>query len=876
VRTASSVRAADDAHPARRGTGSTLLRRWTAGLPAAVRRRARRSPVAMSVVALAWSLGLASGSLLGPRPRMLHAVATGVGPLAEGRWWTPLTAMFWWGTPLGYLGATVLVLVAGGVAERNGGSRRTLGILVGTQVVGTLLAVAPVATGAALGGAWASALAGQVTIGIAPGALGLALAASSGLSALWRRRLRVVLVTGLVMVVAYSGDLSDVLALSAGLLGLLAGPWVFPTGAAPVPAEGSGTGDLARTVARARRRMGMPSQSETRVLVALLVVGSAVGPVVAALAQAPIGPLSVLQYIVLSPLPSADTVQRVCRSVPVEECRELQAQLRLSGVGPAIAAVVPVLLLLVVAEGLRRGRRAARLVGIGLNLLLAALGLAFAVEVGGIPERQLVVFGGAPGVQSVLGLVLPSLLPLLVAVLLVLTRRQFDVRAPYGTYRRLVVLSGTALVVVSVLFVGLGTLLAGQFDRPPSTRALLAELPLRFLPPGYLGEVEPSFLPERYLAALLFEWTGTVFWLVVGVGLLVAFTRPRFDESGADAARARALLMEHGGSDLGWLTTWSGHHYWFGPGERTAVAYRVIGSVALTTADPVGYDGDPAATVAQFASFCRQRGWTPAFYSVTAATRAAAERLGWSAVQVAEETVLPLEGLEFTGRKWQDVRTAINKAEKEGVTAEWIAYGTAPRVLTDQIRAISEEWVADKGMPEMGFTIGGLEELDDDAVRCLVAVDAERTVHGVTSWMPVYRDGAVAGWTLDFMRRRSDGRFRGSMEFLIASAARDLRDEGYGFLSLSGAPLAQVDRPDDGPAGRLDRVLDLAGRTLEPVYGFRSLLAFKAKFQPCYAPLYLTYPDAVALPAIGIAIGRAYLPDLSARQYAQLINRLRS
>ena len=39
---------------------------------------------------------------------------------------------------------------------------------------------------------------------------------------------------------------------------------------------------------------------------------------------------------------------------------------------------------------------------------------------------------------------------------------------------------------------------------------------------------------------------------------------------------------------------------------------------------------------------------------------------------------------------------------------------------------LSEEWLAAKGLPEMGFTLGGLDELDDDAVRCLVAVDAGR------------------------------------------------------------------------------------------------------------------------------------------------------
>jgi phosphatidylglycerol lysyltransferase len=218
------------------------------------------------------------------------------------------------------------------------------------------------------------------------------------------------------------------------------------------------------------------------------------------------------------------------------------------------------------------------------------------------------------------------------------------------------------------------------------------------------------------------------------------------------------------------------------------------------------------------------------------------------------------------------VRTALNKAGKAGITAEWTRYTDAPLALTDQVRAISEEWVADKGLPEMGFTLGGLDELADPAVRCLLAVDADRTVHGVTSWLPVHRDGEVVGWTLDFMRRRETG-FRGVMEFLIASAVQQFQAEDAQFLSLSGAPLARLDRGEQPAA--LQRLLDVIGHALEPVYGFRSLLAFKAKFQPEYRPLHLCYPDPAALPAIGLAITRAYLPDLTARQSARLLSRLR-
>ncbi len=229
--------------------------------------------------------------------------------------------------------------------------------------------------------------------------------------------------------------------------------------------------------------------------------------------------------------------------------------------------------------------------------------------------------------------------------------------------------------------------------------------------------------------------------------------------------------------------------------------------------------------------------------------------------------------LAFSGKKFQDIRTANSRAVRLGITAREVSYPNAPWSVIDQITAISEEWVASKGLPEMGFTLGGLTELDDPNVRCLLAIDAAGSIHGITSWLPVYRDGRPIGWTLDYMRRRTTSDFKGVMEFLISSAASTFQAEGAQFLSLSGAPLARVDQ--DEKLSWLAKLLDRTGHSLEPVYGFRSLLAFKAKFQPAYRPLYMTYPEAASLPRIGNAISRAYLPHLSAAQGMRLLRKLR-
>ena len=139
------------------------------------------------------------------------------------------------------------------------------------------------------------------------------------------------------------------------------------------------------------------------------------------------------------------------------------------------------------------------------------------------------------------------------------------------------------------------------------------------------------------------------------------------------------------------------------------------------------------------------------------------------------------------------MRTAINKAKRDGITDVLPHLNEAPFSVQTQIREISTQWAGEKApYPEnSGIHLWvGVDELIDPRVRLLYAVDGNGKVLGVTSWLPTYRDGKVIGWTLDFMRHRTDS-VNGIMEFLIARMAERLRDDdSVEFMSLSAAPLA--------------------------------------------------------------------------------------
>ncbi|MCA0330910.1 MAG: DUF2156 domain-containing protein [Actinobacteria bacterium] len=385
--------------------------------------------------------------------------------------------------------------------------------------------------------------------------------------------------------------------------------------------------------------------------------------------------------------------------------------------------------------------------------------------------------------------------------------------------------------------------------------------------------VTPTSVAE--IVADLLLWATQLAVLVLGRKAFRAVSPKRAGQRDpqqlADREAGIALLHSVGGGSISWMGTWEANR-WFvlreGGQAVGAQAYQVHRGVAIALGDPIGGDALVRGRVLDgFADLLSAQGLALCLFSVSDEVVAWGERRSLRRVLVAEESVIDLPGLQFKGKQWQDTRSALNRGKKEGVEYVQGALATMPRPVVAQVRAISEQWVGDKGLPEMGFTLGGVDEALDAEVRCGLAIDADGRVHGVTSWLPVYGPGGTTiGWTLDVMRRLPDG-FRPVTEFLIASACLQFQSEGAQWVSLSGAPLAHSASSDD--LGALTKLLDRLGMLLEPLYGFRSLDAFKAKFQPRHVPMSMVFPDEAALPRIGLALTEAYLPDASTADLAK-------
>lgn len=749
----------------------------------------------------------------------------------------------------------VATLLVCGWAERVMGSVRMLFAFVGggliTSVVGLLVGEVENTFLTAL------PLNLEPTGGASPVAalLVVATAASCFTGPLWRRRIRllgVLLAMTLFLYSASAGDLYALVALPVGIaVGMLTGG--------------------AKTTSGVQRS----SHHETRVLLAALTTVVAVGPVIATVWGSGAGLLSAYGWLSYDPLVLADGTVCVPGSFAVP-CPEGAAYDELQPNAGWIAAM-PLAVLLVAAWGILRGRRSALWVAIGMNILMS-FGLTY-IFIASEPDT-LALFAQVQGVdaafvwQTLIGLVVGALVPLGVAFILFACRHAVTVSS---TRTSAIVFAYTVIVAaVAASLAALAGILAfsRDFAPQPNVGQIVADLPLRLLPPSLIPAGAVTYVPTSAAAQALWYLPSLLFWAACVWGTFRLVATPQAVR-GAEARARASVLVRRGCSSLGFMATWPGNLYWFAADADAAIAYRVHGRVAVTLGGAFGADRNRPDIGRSFIEFCGRNGWTPVFYSVDQSFAEALAPLQWQRVRVADEATMDPQTWTPAGKKRQDVRTATNRAQREGLYAQWTTWDELSVVDRLQIREISEAWVADKTIPEMGFTLGTIDEAADPATRFMLARDATGHVIAVTTWIPIFGNEGVSGYALDVMRRRHDA-MNGVMEFLIGAAVDVTREEGCTVLSLSGSPLApHRDRQtEDLPA--LDRLLEMLSGLLEPAYGFRSLANFKKKFQPDFTPLWMVYPDAVSLPGIGLALLRCYVPGLSLTQAARLAARART
>ena len=493
-------------------------------------------------------------------------------------------------------------------------------------------------------------------------------------------------------------------------------------------------------------------------------------------------------------------------------------------------------LLLVTAWGLRRGKRRA--------FVTALLLCAVSVPMNVLKALDLEEATVAAGLMFALGV----------------SADAFQVRSREWSSQALrsrIVIAG--LVLLAYVLVG-SWLLEQRFGVEPSLARAFADSAHRMLGIGPPVELIPRTLPpvdQRVMTWYLRSLPILTLVFVLGAAIATLQPATHRRRHRAEAGRVAALLP-HADSSVAWFALADDSDYFFSRNQRAVIAYKFESDTLLVIGDPIGPAEEHRPLLEEFASWCAGRDWQFAFFQARPEHLPLYRELGWSAFHVGEEAVIDPAQFTLDGSAMGNVRRTARKAGESGLVIRHFRPGAdpfdsahAPPGWSDQLRAVSDEWLRGQG-GERGFCMGRFEPSRLRDVWLAVAWNERAArIEAFVTWIPV---PARRGWALDLMRRRTDAT-AGAMDLLIVDSVAGARTNGDAMLSLSLSALARVDQPAEGATA--DPVREFLIQHLTRFYDFKGLFEWKRKFAPAFEDRYLVYPTPLALPRVALALVRA-------------------
>jgi phosphatidylglycerol lysyltransferase len=347
--------------------------------------------------------------------------------------------------------------------------------------------------------------------------------------------------------------------------------------------------------------------------------------------------------------------------------------------------------------------------------------------------------------------------------------------------------------------------------------------------------------------------------LVLGLGLRPVLQRRVPMGSEEEREQVEKLIAAYGNDPMDSFATLPDKRYFFAEGQKGVVAYALWRNFAVALADPICAKEVRREMIHSFCRFARRQDWTPVFYCAHLANRALYEAEGLATFKIGEDARLKTEGFTLQGGKFQNLRTAGNRARKERMSFLWYQpEGDPDEHLEEQLSRISEAWLAAKHGGEMTFDLGAFDLADIRASGAAVVRNAEGVVQAFATWRS-YHQGR--GRVLDLMRGSVEARNGGLMDFLILESIHHFQQQGIEEISLGNAPLANVRLEGDGVLNRQEKATRFLFEHFDRYYGYKSLFSFKRKYHPDWQGRYLAYLPGTPLPMLGLAIGGVHLPN---------------
>lgn len=320
--------------------------------------------------------------------------------------------------------------------------------------------------------------------------------------------------------------------------------------------------------------------------------------------------------------------------------------------------------------------------------------------------------------------------------------------------------------------------------------------------------------------------------------------------TGDDESALRGLLDSFGADDsLGYFATRRDKAVVFAPSGKAAVTYRVEIGVCLASGDPIGNPEAWPHAIDAWLALCSKYGWAPAVMGASEAGATAYKRAGLSVLQLGDEAILETREFNLNGREMRQVRQAVHRVRKQGVTVRIRRHRDIPPAEMADVVARADAWRDTETERGFSMALGRLGDPLDGDCLLVEALGEDGTVLGMLSLVPWGPNGA----SLDLMRRNPDAP-NGVVELMVTELATRSDEFGVVRVSLNFAVFRSTfeegARIGAGPILRVWRSMLLF---FSRWWQLEALYRSNVKYQPEWAPRYLCFDDNRQLPRVGIA-----------------------
>jgi len=361
---------------------------------------------------------------------------------------------------------------------------------------------------------------------------------------------------------------------------------------------------------------------------------------------------------------------------------------------------------------------------------------------------------------------------------------------------------------------------------------------------GIPGEMFWQFELDRTAPRFLRATIGVVIVLIVfALARLLRPARARLPlPSTEEIDRALAIVLSSRDASAH-LVALGDKSLLFAPSGECFLMYAVSGRSWVALGDPVGRVEDWEAIAERFIELAVHRGGWPVFYKVSRHQIGVYLDFGLSIVKLGEEARVRLEQFSLDGPERRNLRRAWRKAIDEGCSFEVVEHARAIEPLLPALRAISDEWLANKATREKRFSLGRFHP--DYVLRYPVAIVRK---HGApVAFATVWPSGCHDELEVDLMRFGADAP-PSTMRYLLTEFMLWGQKAGYQWFNLGMAPLSGLRNSPVAPFWNHLGVA-LYGRG-ERFYNFQGVRAFKEWFHPQWEPKYLANPGGAIRPLV--------------------------